>query len=128
MTIQLKLYEEWIDIMDDYATVFCHDRERGIPSLMDGNDNNSLVWYPPATSSLLSYLLVRSMLVEVLHFIIVFNLHVQRFQILSLMSSITLLGIGLNYLKDLVLVPHGIFFGHGVDQKFIQKVYLYFKE
>lgn len=43
MTIQLKLYEEWFDIMDDYATVFCHDKDRGIPDLMDETDNNALV-------------------------------------------------------------------------------------
>jgi len=44
MTTQLKLYDEWIEVMDDYATVFCHDREKGIPSQMDREDNNSLVY------------------------------------------------------------------------------------
>lgn len=35
MTTQLKLYEEWIEVMDDYATVFCHDKNKGVPSQMD---------------------------------------------------------------------------------------------
>jgi hypothetical protein len=58
MTLQLKLYEEWIDIMDDYATVFCHDRERGVPSLMEEGDNNSLVTNRALTSSLIHTLLL----------------------------------------------------------------------
>jgi hypothetical protein len=35
MTTQLKLYEEWIEVMDDYATVFCHDKNKGVPSQVD---------------------------------------------------------------------------------------------
>ena len=48
MTTQLKLYEEWMEVMDDYATVFSHDKNKGVPSQMtqDIDGANALVGAP----------------------------------------------------------------------------------
>jgi hypothetical protein len=35
MQIQTKLYEEWVDIMKDYSTVFCSDTNE---ELQEGKD------------------------------------------------------------------------------------------
>ena len=46
MQFQLKLYEEWMEVMDDYATVFCADSSRGIEATTHCDDKNALVvWF-----------------------------------------------------------------------------------
>ena len=44
MHVQLKLYNDWLVVMDDYATVFCSDKEKGVQTLVDENDKNSSVY------------------------------------------------------------------------------------
>ena len=43
MQVQCKIYEEWLEVMSDYSTVFCDDR-RGVAEHYYGshskNDNN----------------------------------------------------------------------------------------
>ena len=37
------LYEEWMEVMEDYATVFSADAQGGVPALMSADDVSSAV-------------------------------------------------------------------------------------
>ena len=39
ITIQGQLYDEWMEVMSDYATVFSHDR--GVPEAVDSVSGGS---------------------------------------------------------------------------------------
>jgi len=40
MQVQCKIYEEWLEVMSDYSTVFCDDR-RGVAEHYYGSHSNS---------------------------------------------------------------------------------------
>jgi hypothetical protein len=42
MQIQTKLYEEWVDIMKDYSTVFCSDGNEEILEEKDSEGKSAL--------------------------------------------------------------------------------------
>jgi hypothetical protein len=44
MHVQLKVYEDWLEVMDDYATVFSSDNGKGIQSKIQQDDKNSAVY------------------------------------------------------------------------------------
>lgn len=44
MHVQLKLYDDWLEVMDDYATVFSSDNAKGVQSKIDDGDKNSAVY------------------------------------------------------------------------------------
>lgn len=45
MHIQLKVYDDWLEVMDDYATVFCSDKDKGVRSnIAENSDRNSAVY------------------------------------------------------------------------------------
>lgn len=50
MQIQGKLYEEWLEVMSDYATVF--SQERGVKGNMESVDNGSSLVYKGGTRAL----------------------------------------------------------------------------
>jgi hypothetical protein len=44
MHVQLKVYDDWLEVMDDYATVFCSDKEKGVQTKIEDSDKNSAVY------------------------------------------------------------------------------------
>ena len=45
MHVQLKVYDDWLEVMDDYATVFCADKEKGVQmKIEEGGDKNAAVY------------------------------------------------------------------------------------
>ena len=43
MKIICKLYEEWMEVMEDYATVFSSDNTARVPDIMSSEDPSKMV-------------------------------------------------------------------------------------
>ena len=43
MKVICKLYEEWMEVMEDYATVFSSDNEARIPDIVSAEDPSKMV-------------------------------------------------------------------------------------